>query len=126
MENHKIIRIPEVVAHCKCAFHELIECVHVHIHEELTRQITDGEADTRFPFGMKTPNGLTQKPEYISIFDVLPKNAHQDLVVNAGKEFSDITLQDPHSPRVIVGNSPAKFPEPVDGAVYALTLPTGK
>ncbi len=45
--DHEIIRIPGVVLNMQCMFHKLIELVHIHIGEKLTRQVSNRQPFSR-------------------------------------------------------------------------------
>lgn len=126
MKHHEIIRVPDVVPHFQGSLYEVIERIHVDIHEQLARQVADWKTDANASIRTKATHNLPQQPENIGIFDVLSQYPHQNVVVNAREERANITLQNPRRPRVVPGNFPPKIPESVDCAMHALALPTGE
>jgi len=62
-ENHKIIRISDVVLRFQFVLHILIKLIHVDVHQELRREIAEwetclGRSDLPKKIRMKTPDDL--------------------------------------------------------------------
>ena len=49
----------------------------------------------------------------------------QNLVIDVGKELSDVTFQDPNCSRVIPRNFERVIAKPVYGAMYTFVIPAG-
>lgn len=136
MQNDEIVRISYTTCDLHVPFQEMIEFVHVDIHEQLRSEIAKWKALWRYDsslldriskryIGSETVDDLRDEPYDFFVPDAMFQNILQDLVIDVGEEFSDVTFQDPHGSRVIVRNFTDVFPEAVDSAVRALGASAG-
>mgnify|MGYP001594871820 FL=1 len=102
----------------------MIELVHVNVHQELTGEITQRQADVRPILGVETPDHFAQEQDRISASDVFLQNIAQNLMIDVGEEFSDIAFQNPNRPRMIARNLASLIAEAVYRAVRAFDTPT--
>ena len=100
-EKYEIVGIPDVVFSLQFVFCVLVKFVHVHVHEELRREIAEWQTSTLCA-GIEAADDLSYEPDNVGIGNVSRDNTHQDFLVDRGKEFSDITFQNPNCPRVIL------------------------
>lgn len=96
--------------------------MHVDIYEELGREIAEWQTDARSG-RMKTRYDLVDKPTDIGVSDMTLKHFHQDCMVNARKEFSDVALEHEAGARMIFGNRAGKISETIKSPVCPLMLP---
>ncbi len=125
MEDQKIIRVPDVIPFLQCSLHELVEHVHVDIHEELARQISEWKTDVYPPIYMKTADDLLEKPKRIVIGDVTAQDIHQNPMIDIGKKLPDVALEYPRGFRIVTGNLACELPEPTHCPMCSLVFATG-
>ena len=80
-------------------FHELIKFVHIHVNKELRGEISKWQSFARS--SLKTENNIFQQGHDILVRNILVKNMNQSSLVNAGKELSNIALQNLSRPTVV-------------------------
>lgn len=125
IQDHEIIRVSDVVMGFKLPFHELVELIHVHIDEKLARKVAKRKADAASVICSKTADDLIEQPERIPIGNLVPKNLHQNFMIDIGEELSDIAFEHPRSARVIAGDLPRERTKAIHGAVRSFVLPAG-
>jgi hypothetical protein len=74
MQNDEIVRVSDAVSDLHLPFQEMIELVHVNVHQKLAGEIAQRQADARPVFGMETSNHFAQKQDRISAFNVFLQN----------------------------------------------------
>ena len=124
MQNDEIVRVSDAMSDFHLPFQEMIEIVHVNVHQELAGEVAQRQADVRPVFGMETPDHFTQKQDRISALDVSLKNIAQNFMIDIGEEFSDVAFQNPDCPRVIPRNLASVVAEAVYCSVCAFDTPT--
>ena len=124
MQNDEIVRVSDAMSDFHLPFQEMIEIIHVNVHQELASEVAQRQADVRPVFGMETPDHFTQKQDRISALDVSLKNIAQNFMIDIGEEFSDVAFQNPDCPRVIPRNLASVVAEAVYCSVCAFDTPT--
>ena len=99
-KDREIVGITKIIFYFQLALHELIELVHINVHEELRRKITERKSHVRFG-RRETPNHFTQEPANSFVRYAPPENLRQDGMIDSRKELSDIAFQNPDGLRVI-------------------------
>ena len=59
MQNDEIVRVPYAMSDFHLPFQEMIELVHVNVHQKLAGEIAQGQADVRPVFGVETSDDFT-------------------------------------------------------------------
>lgn len=113
MKDHEIISISDVVSHFKLPFHKLIELVHVHVHEQLTCEITERQPYVACAIYTEAVDNLLKEPERIFIVDSATENIHQNLVIDIGKKLPNVALEHPRRARVIPGGRTRELPKAI-------------
>lgn len=99
-ENREVVGVPEIILDLQFVLHELVEFVHVNVHEELRGEVAERQSRARSG-RRKTADHLAEKPPSFPIRYIAPQDFRQHAMVDARKKFSDVAFQDPHRFRVI-------------------------
>ena len=73
-------------------FQKLVELIHVNVDEKLRREVAKRQTDVCSSWCVETINDFMHKPHCIGIFDTLPQDVFENLVVNAREKFSDVAF----------------------------------
>ena len=114
MNGNEIVGIADVMCDLQYPLHELVKFVHVDVHEQLASQVADGKAGIGFSFHMKTVDELAQKPKDVGTVKRPPQDAFQNFMVDAGKKFPDVALQNPDRPCVVTRYPSRQIPKAID------------
>lgn len=122
-KEHKIVRVPYIRFHLERMLHELVELIHIDIHEKLRCEISERKTDT-FSRAEKTPHNLPEKPQHVSVWYALGQYRKKALLVYGGKELPYIAFQYPHRTRVIVRDAIREPFEMFERLMTTFLLPT--
>ncbi len=99
----------------KSLLHKLIEFIHINVGKKLRREIPERDAFSGSP--MKALNDIGEQTKKSFVFNAISQNLHQLRMIDAGKELSYITLQNPTGPRVISAHLSCNHLETIDRCV---------
>ena len=122
MQEHKVIRIADVVAFFECTFHKPIESIHVYIHQELAREVAKRKTDSCFAHCMKTINNLLEQPKSVIVFDAILQQVHEGFMMNAREELFNIAFKHPGCSCIVLGGFVCELPESIDCPMCSFVL----
>lgn len=102
--------------------HELVEAVHVDINEELRGEVAERQPRACFP-RIKTGNDMANESKNTFVRYARYKDAHEDILIDRGKEFPYVALQNPTGTRVIAGDFICKGTKPIHCLMRPFSLP---
>lgn len=77
------------------AFDEVVEFVHIDIHQKLAGEIAERKTDVRAPFGVKTVDDSTEEIDRRIFRDTIFKDVFKYRMVDVRKELSYVAFQYP-------------------------------
>lgn len=95
-KDREIVGITKIVFYFQITFHELVELIHVNVHEELRSEVAERKTHARLG-RRETPNHFAQEPANSFVGYASPENLRQDCMIDSRKELSDVALQNPDS-----------------------------
>ena len=99
-KNREIIGVAEIIFYFQIAFHELIELVHIDVHEELRGKIAERKPHARSR-RRETPDHFSEKPADSFVGNPAAQNLRQRGMIDGREELPDIAFQNPYGFRII-------------------------
>ena len=100
-------------------FNELIELVHINVHQKLRGEVTKWKSDSRIS-RIETLDDRRDKPYDISVRNILFHYTEQNSLIDIRKEFLDVTFQHPDGLGIILGDNIVELAEPPKGSMHTL------
>ena len=107
-EQQKIIDIAHIALEPQSLFDEVIERIEIHVGEELTGLVADGDASASFAvceqiiagkvmldffLWITAVDDASRQPQHVRVFDLAGDLLFEDVVIHRRKEFTDVGLE---------------------------------
>src|SRR3989344_6864760 len=126
-KNDKIVCIADIVFRFQLMLHKLVKIIHVYIHEQLARQVTEWQSfgyklDIRCPI-CETADDFGNENANVFVGNISAHDAEQYRLINGREELLDVAFQDPAGASVIARYFVCKLPESIHRAMCSLSIP---
>lgn len=123
-KKNEVVSVANVLFGSKSVLHELVELIHVDVGEKLRGEVPEWKTFTRF--NVEAVNDSLQKPHHILVTQSSSEYRQEDLMVDARKKLSDITLEYPDSSSMIMRYFPSHGSESVESLMSPFFLAARK
>ena len=123
-EHYKIIGIANVALDFQLMLHKLVKWGHVHIHEQLRREVAERQTCTMRP--REATNNVLEQRHDARVRNSLGQQMQENFLVNTRKELPNITLQHPAGVGVVLAHLVCKCLKALHGPVRALAQLAGE
>lgn len=101
----------------------MVKLVHIGINQKLASEIAERQANLMIVWSIETSHYFTQQQNSTSAFNMFFQYVSKNLMVNVGKEFSDVAFQNSYCACVVPRNRASKTAEAIYGSMCTLSMP---
>ena len=122
--NDEIIRVSDIVFRLQFVLHELVELVHIHVDQDLRREIAERKSLAGRVAFKAAGHGLDEIDDVI-VGDMLFHDPNENPLINGCEAFSDVAFQNPECLRVVLAAFESEFPKALDRSMRAAPFSAG-